>query len=337
MIQTPSLLKICFALAVFLFVAPQAHALTITPIRYEIAGDPGQVVEETMTLINELKTSQVYYASFSNFEAQGETGSPTFVDPRDGLGTWITTDVASVNLAAGEQKDINFKITIPKDAEAGGHFAAIFWGTTPGSASNELSIGSKTGFLILLTVNGDIRESAGLVDFQLHNNKHFYRSLPVGFQYRFSNQGSDRVKPDGDIVIRSLIGVRAARVNANPYDGNVLPGTTRKFSPAWVKEETIEEYDQRIERNEKYSFIGSVKHEWHNFALGVFHARVVATFGTNHQTVKSKGVFFVVFPWELLLLVIPGIFLIFFVLRTIVRSYNRSVIRKAQAHFGNGQ
>jgi hypothetical protein len=70
------------ALLVCFGVPYTAHALTITPIRYEISGDPGQTLNEKMTIVNETQKSQVYYASFANFEAQGDTGSPTFIDPK---------------------------------------------------------------------------------------------------------------------------------------------------------------------------------------------------------------------------------------------------------------
>ncbi|MEK7227742.1 MAG: hypothetical protein AAB681_00095 [Patescibacteria group bacterium] len=335
MVRTPRFTLTISALALLLFfgVPSQALALTITPIRYEISGNPGETITEKMRLVNETKKSQVYYASFANFEAQGDTGSPTFVDPKDDLGTWITTEDASINLAPGAQKEISFQIKIPKDAEPGGHFAAIFWGTSPGGAPGQVSIGTKTGLLILLSVNGEVKEQAGLVDFQLHNNDHFYKMLPVGFQYRFSNQGGDRVKPTGSVVIRSIFGWVAKKVNANPYDGNVLPGTTRKFEPQWSKRDSVESRDQES-KQEAYSFKKAVSDEWHNFAFGIFHAKVVAKFGTSDQVAKSKGVFFVVFPWELLLIIIVICTPVFFILRALLLRYNREVIRRAQKQFG---
>src|SRR3990167_7155699 len=81
------------------------QALTWTPIRMEIAGDPGQILSQEMTLINERDTDETYYASYTNFEAQGETGSPSFVDAKEGLGTWIQT-VESVVLPANSSKII---------------------------------------------------------------------------------------------------------------------------------------------------------------------------------------------------------------------------------------
>lgn len=316
--------------SIVLLVPKSALALTITPIRYEISGDPGQTIVEKMGLVNETKSTQTYYASFSNFEAQGDTGSPTFVEAKEGLGTWMTTEQASITLPPGVQKEISFKIAIPKDAEPGGYFAAIFWGTSPGSRPGEVSIGAKTGMLVLLSVNGDVKEQAGLVDFQTKNKKWFYKQLPVGFQYRFSNQGGDRVKPKGNVVIRSVFGWVAKKVNANQFDGNVLPGTTRKFNPEWSKRDSVDVREQELDRDESYSFSREVKNEWHNFAFGIFKAKVVASFGANDQSVKSKGVYFVVFPFELLLVIFIIAIPTFFLFRALIRRYNRSIIRKAQ-------
>lgn len=325
-----------FSIMVFsLFLLPKsAYALTISPVRFEISGDPGQILEHEITLINEGSQTETYYTSYSNFEAQGESGSPSFVEPKEGLGTWMDIQ-GSVTLKPGEQKIIPFKVAIPKESQPGGNFAVIFFGSTP--AGQGVSIGSKTGVLILLSVNGDVKEQAGLVDFGLHNNKHFYKQLPVGFQYRFSNQGGDRVKPVGSVVIRSILGWTVKKVDANPSEGNVLPRTTRKFLPEWSKKMTVDQRDEELTRDEKYSFIKEVKSEWQNFAVGIYRAKVVASFGATAQTVKSNAVYFVVFPWELILVFIVIGIPVYLLLRTMIRRYNRSIIRKAQKSFENNQ
>jgi hypothetical protein len=312
----------------------RAHALSVTPIRLEISGNPGETLNEQMTLFNESKDQQVFYASFANFEAQGDSGSPMFTTPTDDLGTWITTDQSTVNLAPGEQKVMPFQITIPSDALPGGHFAAIFWGTNAGAGATpgQVSIGTKTGMLILLSVSGDVKIAAGVSGFQTHNNQHFFKELPVGFQYEFSNQGGDREKPVGDIVVRSILGWRVKKVDANPFDGNVLPGTIRKFTAEWVKTDSVDTRDKELAANNKYSFMGAVKEEWQNFALGIFRAKLQAQYGSDEQSITSASVYFVVFPPELMLIIIVGALLAFFILRTFIRRYNRSIIRKAQAH-----
>lgn len=326
------------ALVIVLAKVSSVFALTISPARLELRGDPGQTLTGEITLINDQKDLKTFYASFENFEADGDSGTPKFVGAKEGLATWFSASEAVV-LKAGESKKIPFTITIPKDTTPGGYFGAIFWNTVPpgGISSGEIAFGAKTGMLVLLSVNGEVKEEAGLVDFQLHNNKHFYKQLPVGFQYRFSNQGGDRVKPEGFVMVRSILGWTVKKVNANPTDGNVLPGTTRKFLPEWSKDTTVDQRDQEIARNETYSFFNEVQSQWHNFAVGIYRAKVVATFGSAAQSVKSKAVYFVVFPWELLLVIIIIGVPLFFILRALVRRYNRSVIKRAQKQLENGR
>ena len=94
--------------------ANKALALTITPVRLEISGDPGQTVNQQMTLINEFDTPETYYVSYANFEAQGESGTPSFVDATSDLGTWMSAP-SSVTLNPKESKKISFSVNIPKN------------------------------------------------------------------------------------------------------------------------------------------------------------------------------------------------------------------------------
>src|SRR3989344_1526710 len=125
-----------------------AGALTITPVRFEVSGNPGDTLRGEILLINENETAETYYSSFSNFEAQGESGSPALVEPKDGLGTWIGTEPDSVCLPPRQQKIVPSTIAVPKDAEPGGHFAVIFWGPSP-QGGGGVSVGAKTGVLVL--------------------------------------------------------------------------------------------------------------------------------------------------------------------------------------------
>ena len=56
-----------------LFYADNASALTITPVRFEISGNPGDTLRGELLLINENETAETFYSTFSNFEAQGES------------------------------------------------------------------------------------------------------------------------------------------------------------------------------------------------------------------------------------------------------------------------
>ncbi len=120
-------------------------ALTISPARIEFSADPAQTIEGKFFLVNEQEGTQTFYSSVENFEAQGESGTPNFTAGKDGLATWVSLQ-SEVTLKKGEQKEIPFTIKVPKDAEAGGHFAAIFLSTTPIKAEEgQVSVGAKIG------------------------------------------------------------------------------------------------------------------------------------------------------------------------------------------------
>ncbi len=306
----------------------RANALTLTPTRFEVKGNPGETLNEEMMLINEGSTAQIYYSSFSNFEAQGESGSPAFVEPKDDLGTWITTEVPSLNLAPGQQKVVPFKITIPANAEPGGHFAVIFWGNSPTGEGSGVAVGAKTGALVLLSVNGDVKEDAGLLDFKTKDNQFWYTTLPVSLEYRFKNDGGDRIKPQGKIVIRDTLFLPADRLNANKVEGNVLPHSTRKITIDWIKHERPISYV--IPTSFFNKFWSDVSYEWQNFALGLYSANLNVAYGSDGQHVK-KTTFFFVFPWQLVILMLLVLIIVVWGGKKLIKRYNSYIIEKARA------
>ena len=145
--------------AIGLILIQPAFALTISPVRMEISGDPGQTLNGQIELFNEQSETKTFYSSAANFEARGDSGAPYFLpDTNKGLASWIKAQ-ESITLKAGERTKIPFTIQIPTGTEAGGYFAAILWGTSPaGQQSGQVSVSGKLGVLILLSVKGEIKE-----------------------------------------------------------------------------------------------------------------------------------------------------------------------------------
>ncbi len=302
-----------------------AQALTVSPVKIEITGNPGEVIVEDTILINETDNTEVLYSSYSNFEAQGESGSPAFIEPKEGLGTWMSAP-ESVTLKPGETKIVPVRITIPSNAEAGGHFAVVFWGSTsPKEKRTSVGVGAKTGILMLLRVNGDISEEGGILEFGTVNNQRFYTSLPVNFYYRFQNSGGDRIKPEGKVVIKNMLTFVSARIPGNPVEGNVLPSSTRKFQTAWKGDSG----STNPEDLEDGNFFTKVGREWNNFGFGHYTAKIALAYGNKNQ-VSEGSVGFWVFPWHLTLFVVVSALILYYVLRKLIRRYNKWVILKAE-------
>lgn len=302
-----------------------AKALTLTPPRLEYSGDPGSFVKMTMTLINESNTPETYYSSFANFEASGDTGVPSFVTPTDDLGTWMKT-LPSITLSAGESKDVEVDILIPKDATPGGHFASVFWGTQPKNVGGkQVSVGAKTGSLVLLHVNGNVSENAALSQFDTLNGVHYFNALPINFYYLFQNSGGDRIEPTGNLIIKNMIGLTSVIFDGNPVQGNILPNSTRKINLVWSGVDG----SQGILPAD---FFGAVSYEWHNFAFGYYHATLDLIYGTkNFETNGQVG--FWVFPWQLILVEVLSVGLVLLVIIMFIRHYNKWVINRAEKMF----
>lgn len=272
-------------------VAGQVHALTISPARIVLETDPGTTVSGEVILINEQESAQTFYASFENFEANGDSGSPSFTEGSEGLASWITSDKI-VNLAAGETKTVQFSITVPPGTNPGGYFAAVFWGTNPPdqSVGGSVSVGARIGALVLLRVSGDIKEEGGINLFEVVDGKKVFSFLPVAFTYTFRNSGGDRLFPEGTITIRNTMGKEVAILDANEVQGNILPGSVRRFSVRWGDEPAIP----------PKGFFQKLKQELSHFSFGYYKAELRIVYGTQATETTSILRFWII-PWRSIL------------------------------------
>lgn len=320
---------IVFLLALGAVLLPaKAQALTISPVRTEIAADPGSTIRGELLLINEQEGTRTFYSSFGNFEATGETGTPTFVEGLEGLATWIET-VPQITLEQGEQTKVPYTIQVPADADPGGHFAAIFWSTVPpAGAEGGVAIGAKVGSLILLRISGEFEEGGALLEFGPREGKRVFGSLPVVLSYRFQNGGGDRLKPEGTLTVKSFFFFPAAKLNANIGEGNVLPESIRKFDVVWRKDQSQRDLSPK-ELERETGFLAGLKNEWQNFALGVYTAKLDITYGTEGEGAKASTTFFVL-PWRILSIALIIFLILGFLSRIGIKRYNKWIIAKAQ-------
>lgn len=308
------------------FIGNRSEALTLSPVRIEMKGNPGETVKGEMMVTNESEGTSVYYSSYANFEASGDSGSPSFVEPKNGIGTWMST-TASIDIKEKEAKAIPFSIEIPKDAEPGGYFGAILWGNSPNTPGSGVAIGSRTALLILLSVNGDVKEAGGLVDFSTNDNKIFYNTLPASFTYRFRNDGGDRIKPVGKITMHDLFYIPEDKIDANPSQGNILPGSTRRFNVDWVK--NPREADYVAPSGIFAKFFDQAIYQWRNYAFGPYFAKLNLLYGTEATRV-TKYTFIFVFPWQLLVCLAIILFIIIWGGKKMLKRYNSHIIQKAR-------
>jgi len=326
---------ICFGFLVLLFsvfgflFSERVLALTISPPKLEFSVNPGQEIKNEIKIFNETETEVSVYTSVANFGAkENEEGVPHFLTPEEkegDLASWIEIEKGPIKIGHLEQKVVSFSIKVPVSADAGGHYAAIFFANQPPKAETGTAIGitGKLGSLILLRVSGDIKEEGRLTEFRLKEKKKIYESLPVNFIIGFENLGNVHLKPQGEIVIKNIFGKISDKIAVNRpkigTGGNVLPASVRHFQASWSKSET---------ENSPKSFFQKIKFQKENFALGRYKADLDLRYGVDNKTIQARLVFWV-FPWQLILVFVLGIAVFVFLIILGVRKYNQWIIGKA--------
>lgn len=305
--------------------AEAALALTVSPPKFELEGDPGSIINQTVKLFNETEESRVYYPSLQDFIARGEEGEPGFVESSEyGLSKWIKISKDPISFGPKERKEVQFTVEVPNIAEPGGHYAVILFSNQPPTevlGSTPISIAGKIGSLVLLKVGGQIVESGKLLEFETKDKKSFYTHLPINFYTRFENLGNIHLKPQGDIKITGMLDITSTPTTlmVNEAGGNALPKSIRRYDVSWTKP------GMKIAEG----FFGELKNQWKGFAIGKFTAHLNLYYGTEGEHTTAKKSFWV-FPWLLILVVVIVVAVLVFGLRIGIRKYNAWIIRKAQ-------
>lgn len=314
-VVTPLLFAACF-------IAVPAHAqtgqaFTISPALVELSANPGESVKATIKLTNLSANDLDITAEANNFGSKNETGEPNIIfDEKDqtpySLHNWITLP-DSFSIKSKETKTVDFPITIPKDAEPGGHYAVVrFTGSTTAADGSNVALSASIGSLVLLKVSGQTQQKASIASFYAaHSNfaqSSFFEAPPVAFVERLKNEGNIHLKPTGTVQVKDMFGnvVSTMRVNGDPSDKNNLPRS--------VLPQSIRRFDQTLK--DKTLF-------------GKYTATLNVAYGDSQQKLSQTITFWVI-PYKLVLAVLAGLVALFFVLKFGIKKYNAHIIRKAQ-------
>lgn len=305
---------------------PAAAITIIPPSREFLSVNPGETITTKVKLFNETTSAVEMFSSAANFKAMDESGTPKFimnVAPED-LASWIKVAPGPFVLQPGEYSEIPFDISVPTNADPGGHFAGILFSPQEPNTvdtNTQVTITTEIGLLVMLRVNGEVRESASVLSFTTENGKLKFNRLPVEFNVRIKNSGNVHVRPTGSITVRNMLGGTSQVIPVNSSQGAVLPDSVRKFTAAWEK--------GAVEG--KTNFFKEFGNEWNNFALGSYTANLMLDYGVSNDKSMSVTLRFWVMPWRVLLLSLVVIILITMLITFIVKQYNSWIIRKASA------
>lgn len=327
-----SLLIVVVAIfSAFSIETPSAKAITVSPPIMEIAAKRGDVITDKIKVTNESDVEQTYYVSVERFVAEGDQGAASFIEDNNPLElpSWISFPTRQVTVGPDERKVIPFSVSVPQNADPGGHYASIFLSTTPPSTDgrgSQVSIGGRVGVLMLLKVDGQVNETASVSGFAAADS--MVAALPVDFSIKVQNAGNVHLKPKGNITVTNTLGKVVAVVDVNSQGSNVLPMSTRELGASWVK-------NPNAVAGAKSSFWAKYRQEKANFAFGKYSADLSLVYGSASKTLSASTAFWVL-PWRVLLVNTVLLVIALAILAVLVRKYNAWIISKASMASGSG-
>lgn len=286
-----------------------AQGLQISPALVDLNASRGSTQEITLNVMNITAADLVYSESVVDFKSSGETGSPQIVTDSDSpstvsIRTWFE-NIPQFSLNAGKSKKIIARITIPNDAEPGGHYGVLrFSGNAPEMDTTGVGLAASTGVLILIRVDGDITEKASLASFYSSNSgkqQWFFENGPIEFTTRIKNDGNIHVKPSGNIEIRDMFGNLVSNLSINQQNpkSNILPDSIRRFESKLNK----------------------------SWLFGKYTANLALGYGLNGQAITGTIDFWVI-PYKLIITVLFVIATIIFILSRVMKAHNKRVIAR---------
>jgi len=295
--------------------ALNGQALEIAPPVIYLTVNPGQSIKTQIFLRNISSGNLIVSGQANDFVASGEDGSPKLLLDTDdnnnpySLKAWVTPP-ASLLLVPREIKTMSITLNVPANASPGGHYGVIrFTATPPSLEGTGVSLSASLGALILLTVKGDIKDDLSLKSFSVNRSGktgRLFESGPLNFVERFQNKGNEHEQPVGQVTITDMFGKKLAALNVNLPPKSILPQSIRKF-------------EQPLDK----TVIGNKR------LFGRYRANLLVKYGTNKKVLTGSLVFWVI-PYHLIAILIIILIAIYFVLRFIIKRYNRYILNRAR-------
>lgn len=290
-----------------------SQAIEISPPVVTVTAKPGEVVKTQISLRDVSTVRLVATNEINDFTAAGEDGTPKLLLEEGqkspySMKEWISP-LPQLTLNPKKIEILPINIRVPANAAPGGYYAVIRFTATPADIdTNGVSLSASLGALVLLTVEGDVKENMSVVEFSAQKNavrSTLFESIPLTFRARVKNEGNIHEQPTGKIVITDMFGKDIAGVNVNLARRNVLPGSIRRF-------------DSPLDK----SVVGN------QILFGRYSAKLSLTYGAKSQVITSNLTFWII-PWKLILAVILGLVGLFFLLKTLIRRYNNYIVGRA--------
>lgn len=287
------LFSLFFLNSSFLIQAVSAQAripLVVAPARQTVALDAGSSENLQIKFFNKSTTAISGNLKVVDFIVTGKDGAPILLE--DQPNDWIKLPYDRASIASGDVLKVNFKVEVPKNAVAGGRYAAIIFeqlGQINQTSENESAsaVSSRIVGLVSIRVNGSIFESAFVSLFKTPKFQEFGK-IPVDFE--ILNKGGYHINPQGQITLTNWMGKEIERVTIE--DKNIFPNAKREYS-------------------------NKLGETW---MFGKYKINLVASYGEQGKTINSESFVWII-PVTVIAIIIFSILIVILTIYVLTRNF----------------
>lgn len=219
------------ALASAYGVFAQGFAAAISPSRLELSAEPGDVVRETITVLNPASLPADYLFRTVDWQLDDSSGIQYLEDTlaEDSCRPWVTLERRTVTIRNGDSRNYRFEVHVPADAKPGlCRFAILIEPAeahTARVADGEVALPVVGRYAVITYVTiGDARAEIEYLGLSKTDNNGL--TLPA---ITVRNAGSAHDRAFGQITAVDAAGRRVSLV---PSTFPVLPGRTETLALA---------------------------------------------------------------------------------------------------------
>jgi hypothetical protein len=274
--------------------AQDVMGIAISPLVFEISGNPGEVVENQVKITNRSDSTTEITMTVEDIAPSDEAGH-VIVEPAEtetySVARWISITPKKFSLDPGEGKWVTFTLSLPLNAEPGGHYGTVVAAGSiiSGSSATGAFIVPRVGALLLVSVPGEINEDLTIRDFTAPTYSEYG---PINFEVSFKNTGTIHLKANGLITITNWLGQKVAEI---PYpEKNVLPDSVRKIEASWPQ-----------------------KWLW----AGRYTATLTGTYGVSNKQLSPTVITFWAFPWKVGIIILVFVFFLILARKRFIEAF----------------
>jgi len=270
--------------------------LIVYPARQFLELNPGEKTSVVVNFVNQANEPISGYVKVVDFIVRDNQGTPELIEnsqaapEKYAASSWFKTEYDKITLPANEKVTIQAQLTVPKNANPGGKYVAIYFQSQPTklpTLTNQqyeagTGISPRLASLIYIKVKGPIKESAFVTKFTPKQS--FFEYGPVEIETEILNRGDYHITPKGEITLTNFFGKVVEKSVLK--EENIFPDTVRTFSNTLGK-------------------------KW---MIGRYRAYLTATYGEKNKVLTAFSEFWV-FPWKITTIVILTLIIIILLVR----------------------